>query len=406
MRPAPIRFEALDSWRGLAAIMVVLFHAQIVSNVRLFGLVRAGEAFVDFFFVLSGFVIAHAYLERLSTPRGLGTFFVLRLGRLYPLHIFMLALFLLFEVGKALVPGLGNAADPAFSGTNELSYLVSNIVFAQALWPFDSLSWNTPSWSVSAEFLAYALFALAVFLQRNRLGLWLGLAIVAAPAALAVSSENGMGVVSGLGGLRAVYGFAVGALLYVLFHQSILRQHATTGQRRRAAMWTMIEVAVSAVAIMVAWKTHATPWAYGLPFVFVLVVGVFAVERGHLSRLLKLRPFALAGLLSYSIYMTHMFILLRVQNVARLSDKVFHTAFIQQVGRTERYGDGIDAGNLFVGDLLVVAVVLVTLAFSYVTYRLIEQPGQRAFRRLADRLFGPVGRKVDVDERPFRPALT
>ncbi|WP_195175151.1 acyltransferase [Mesorhizobium sp. INR15] len=397
-----VRFEALDSWRGLAAIMVVLFHAQIVSNIRLFGLVRSGEAFVDFFFVLSGFVIAHAYLQRLSTPRHVATFFILRLGRLYPLHIFMLALFVLFEMGKAFLPGLGNAADPVFSGTNDPSYLISNMVFAQALWPFDQLSWNTPSWSISAEFLAYALFALAVFLQRSRLVFWLGLAIVAAPVALAALSADGMGAVSGLGGLRAVYGFSVGALLYILFNRSILRQHATTSLRPQPGFWTVAEGAASAGAIMIAWKTHATPWAYGLPFVFALVVGVFAVERGHLSRLLKLRPFALIGLLSYSIYMTHMFLQLRLLNVARLSDKVFQTSLIQQVGHTERYGAGIDTGNLFVGDLIIVGVVLVTVAFSYLTYRLIEKPGQRMSRRIAERLLasrefrrGPAMKQVE-----------
>ncbi len=47
---------------------------------------------VDFFFVLSGFVIAHAYLDRLRTGLGLGTFMVRRFARLYPLHLFTLIL--------------------------------------------------------------------------------------------------------------------------------------------------------------------------------------------------------------------------------------------------------------------------------------------------------------------------
>jgi peptidoglycan/LPS O-acetylase OafA/YrhL len=170
--------------------------------------------------------------------------------------------------------------------------------------------------------------------------------------------------------------------------------------------WTAIELSVTILAVVVAWKTHATPLSYGLPFVFALLVWVFARERGMVSRLLRLRPFILVGTLSYSIYMIHLFIQLRLLNMARLLDIVAGESFVRQVGRTDRYGDGIDLGSLFAGDLLIAVMVAVTIAASYMTYRLIEQPGQRLFRHLADRLFGPVGHPRDVDKRPLQPALT
>ncbi len=396
------RFEALDSWRGLAAIMVVLFHAQIVSNIRLLGLVRSGEAFVDLFFVLSGFVIAHAYLDRLSTPGNVGRFFVLRLGRLYPLHVFMLGLFLLFEIGKTFVPGLVNAADPAFTGTNQPSYLVSNALLLQAFWPQDTLSWNTPSWSISAECLAYALFAVAVLAQRKRIVLWLCLAAIAAPLLLWQTSPQGMISAAGTGFLRAIYGFSVGALLYRLsFHPT----RATPGSRLGSTGWTVIELLVTALAVMWAWKSHTTALSYGLPFVFALLVWVFAQERGAVSHLLRRRPFLLIGTLSYSIYMIHIFIQLRLLNLTRLLDIVAGTTFVQQVGHSDRYGVGIDLGNLFAGDLLVIIMVALTIATSYATYRLIERPGQQVFRRLADRMFGPASRPVESGQRPLQPAL-
>ena len=94
------------------------------------------------------------------------------------------------------------------------------------------------------------------------------------------------------------------------------------------------------------------------PLVFAGVVAVFAVEGGHLSRLLRCRFLLLLGALSYSIYMTHMFVLLRVTNVARASDKFLGTSFLQHVGHTDRYGDGIDAGSLLAGDMLMAAVVV------------------------------------------------
>ena len=159
MSPAiPERFQVLDSWRGIAAVMVVLFHVQIVSNIHDLPLVRAGETFVDFFFVLSGFVIAHAYAGRVNSRQQFVGFVVQRLGRVYPLHAVMLLLYLLFETAKALVPSLGSASDPAFSGSNDISSIVANVLLVQA-WGFeDGLTWNTPAWSISGELLSYLLF--------------------------------------------------------------------------------------------------------------------------------------------------------------------------------------------------------------------------------------------------------
>ena len=52
------RFVALDSWRGVCALLVALFHVPIIGVVRQLTLISNGYLFVDFFFVLWGFVIA------------------------------------------------------------------------------------------------------------------------------------------------------------------------------------------------------------------------------------------------------------------------------------------------------------------------------------------------------------
>jgi len=71
------RFTALDGWRGIAACMVVLFHVRAPSHVSELALVRNSFLFVDFFFVLSGFVIAATYAERLAGGLGIGRFMLL-----------------------------------------------------------------------------------------------------------------------------------------------------------------------------------------------------------------------------------------------------------------------------------------------------------------------------------------
>ena len=383
---APVRFEALDSWRGIAAILIVLFHAQIVSNIHRLEIVRLAEIAVDFFFVLSGFVIAHAYLPRLTDGGSVTKFLFLRLGRLYPLHLFMLGLFLLFEIAKASLPFPINPADPAFSGTNEPQFLISNLLLVHVIWPFDTLSWNTPSWSISAEFIAYVLFALAVLLARRRLPYLLAAVLVLAPLALHFFSEEGMNATYGMGAMRAVYGFAAGALVYIMLGKWI---HAArkAGSSRDRLRWSIIETAAVMLAFWLILHAKGGPLAYVTPLAFAMMVAVFAIERGGVSDLLKKPLPVFIGTLSYSIYMTHIFIQLRMTNIARLSDSAFDTGILSQVGPTERYGIGIDPGNLFVGDLLMVAMLGLTIAVSYLTWRFVERPGQALFRHWSDFIF-------------------
>ena len=182
-RPVAQRFDVLDSWRGIAAVMVVLFHSQVSSHIWPIPLVRAGETFVDFFFVLSGFVIANAYAARIASARDFGRFIVLRFGRVYPLHLVMLALFVAVECAKALAPGIGDPADPAFSGSNAPGAIVTNLLLLQAFGIHDTLTWNTPSWSISGEVFAYLLFGFGALVAGRRL--WV-VATLAAGLSLAV----------------------------------------------------------------------------------------------------------------------------------------------------------------------------------------------------------------------------
>src|SRR5438445_11061004 len=99
------RFVVLDSWRGIAACMVALGHLDLLSpysHVHGVPFLSNSWLFVDFFFVLSGFVIAANYQQRLLDGFGVGRFLLLRLGRLYPLHFAVLTLFIGSELLKVL----------------------------------------------------------------------------------------------------------------------------------------------------------------------------------------------------------------------------------------------------------------------------------------------------------------
>ena len=96
------RFEALDSWRGICACLVAVFHFHAYGFLYTSPFLRNFYLFVDFFFVLSGFVIAWNYADKLTSVQALKGFMILRAGRLYPLHLVTLAALLLVQSGAAL----------------------------------------------------------------------------------------------------------------------------------------------------------------------------------------------------------------------------------------------------------------------------------------------------------------
>jgi peptidoglycan/LPS O-acetylase OafA/YrhL len=83
------RFLVLDSWRGICAVGVAIFHMNFAGP-TLPSPSFKGYLFVDYFFVLSGFVISAAYFERLSDRAALVHFIIRRFGRIYPVHLMIL----------------------------------------------------------------------------------------------------------------------------------------------------------------------------------------------------------------------------------------------------------------------------------------------------------------------------
>ena len=96
--PLPTRFRALDAWRGICAALVVLFHVPVLHIAKDWPAFANLQLGVDFFFVLSGFVISHAYQERLSSADQARGFLVARFRRLWPLHVAVLAAFVVLAV--------------------------------------------------------------------------------------------------------------------------------------------------------------------------------------------------------------------------------------------------------------------------------------------------------------------
>lgn len=368
------RYRALDAWRGVCAVMIALLHAPLQHAAMGMRWFDNTALFVDFFFVLSGFVICHAYGARIRSNRDAIGFMIRRFGRTWPLHAAILAVFAVIELAKLVASRFASLPLDGQPFTENLSpdLLAANLLFVQALHISGGMSWNGPAWSVAVEFYVYLIFALVLLLAGARTALFALLAIAAA-LALAATSPTSMFVTYDFGFLRCVYGFFVGCVAY--------RLSSRLGAPRLGAA-TLIEfVALGAVVMFIA-ATGDNATSFMAPLLFALVILVFAQERGVVSRAMTMRAPQALGRWSYSIYMVHWLVFSLWKIAVTLTDKFAHVGpVVARLTPTKQWVFATSSANA-AALLALLASVIVTAAF---TYRFIEQPARDAFNRLARR---------------------
>jgi peptidoglycan/LPS O-acetylase OafA/YrhL len=367
-----MRFSVLDSWRGLAALTVAL--SRFPTDGRLFTspLVVNSYLFVDFFFVLSGFVIAHAYCAGMIDGASLRSFAIRRFGRLWPLHAAMFALFLLYETARTLTASEMGGPTP-FTGLRAPGTILPELAFATTL-GFGPNGWNHPSWSISAEFWTYLLFG-ALCISFRPAYAWVSALVASVALAFVVaSSESGMDVTFHFGLGRCIAGFFVGTLAYLGW----LRWKDAC--RLPVAGFTAVEVFSVVLALAFVWVAGHGALSFVAPLVFALVVVVFAFEGGALSRWLMARPFQILGKLSYSIYMTA---LLVAMILARAFMVVNSRIGDGALSRMSESGPVVSLPAPVLNDAASLAYLLLVVLVSSLTYNLIEAPGRQFFNRLS-----------------------
>ncbi|TPM41490.1 acyltransferase [Mesorhizobium sp. B2-3-4] len=378
------RFQVLDSWRGICALLVALFHFPTASAISQSSFVGSSYLFVDFFFVLSGFVIASSYANRLSRPQEVARFALVRFGRIYPLHLVMLAAFAGFELLRLVLPQLHGAGAAPFTGGFDLKSLVANLFLLQGMGFEDRLTWNAPSWSISAEFFAYLLFAGVVFIAGARAWIWFVAAAVTAPLFLLGFSTHHMDVSYDFGFIRCLYGFSLGALLAWFQHDSIAGARQLLVRCGPRMSWTVAEIVMVAVIVVFVSLAGDNDAGIAAPLVFVLALFLFAHEGGWISALLR-TPFMLTlGALSYSIYMVHIFVQARLINVAGLVERKLGLGLVGDIVLRGQPAAGFGAG--WTGTVAIVVMLAATIAMSWITWRLVEMPAMAWFRRLSKRI--------------------
>jgi len=351
--------------------MVVLLHFYTPNGlIWSLAVVQGGWLWVDFFFVLSGFVIFASYGERLRSGFAVGRFLWLRLGRIYPLHLAVLAAFLAYELLIGLTGWLGRAP---FAGDMRAADLVPSLLLVQ-VFIGDSMAWNAPAWSIAVEIWVYLLAALLLAFAGRLF--WPSVVLLVAAAAIGLALDSRYLVQLGeLTALRGWYGFGLGMIALALFRRR------GGGPRLTFARATALEIALVAGGVLFLSLARDGGWPSMLaPPAFAIGVFVFAAQAGAVSRLLLAAPLRTLGLLSYSIYLTHMFVLDRLHDAVAALD----WPGLATVG-THASGDRfVDAAPL-VSDLLTALFLAAVVALSWLTCGYIERPAREWSRRAAKR---------------------
>lgn len=363
----PIRTSPeLESVRGLAALGIILFHIpkwhpaldiQFKNNCYLM---------VDVFFVLSGYVIFSAYGAQIRTKTDFLRFIFLRLGRLYPVHLLFLGLFLFLEIGKYLgmmyLPDL-SLANPPFTA-NSLTALLEHLLLIQAIGPTgNALTFNAPAWSISVEFLAYVLFGLLTLSTKSACRN--GLIALAACVAFLLLEFGEPGEYSNL--LRCILGFSIGCL--------------TAHVSRHIKPWSNGLIGILAGLVLITYLQIKTPLSADSLIYFLAAVIILAItgrDEKNQRSFLHSRPLIWLGEISYSVYMAHMFVLWAFTSAI--------TRFAPRSLITGPYGNKVVALNGAEAAVAVSLIFATAILLGCLVSRHVELPLRLLSRRIAARL--------------------
>lgn len=364
------RYHALDGLRGVAALIVVFYHIGWINHFTSYRFFRNGYLAVDLFFILSGLVIASNYAERIRSAADAVAFLRLRFFRLYPLHAVVLTAFVVLEIVKMIALrsfGVAPGIDAPFSGQNSISVLIANILLIQAWHLFPWYSFNGPAWSISCEVAAYLVFvALArAGVLSGQLLYAVGLILSAACYVWLADIFHEPAAAVQWGVPRALSGFFLGVFIWRFVPVS---KTALTETGKSALPLILLAAAVGILAaVQGAVSVMVIP-------IFVGLIAALQSDKGVIAQLLLKKPIQLLGRWSYSIYMIHSLVLVSLGIVIKRVFKWTLTTTDAPIGS----GTVI---NVWVGDALVVAVLIAILILAAVCFRFVEEPGRQYGRR-------------------------
>ena len=359
--------SSLTTLRGLAAILVILLHV----NVFCFALapwdghfshfIQRGYLWVDFFFLLSGFIMMHVYGKSLGKdiPGNFKKFIRSRFARIYPLHLFsflcMVAFYFWYRSNYTLYPN-------DYIYTFNMQNIWANLLLLQSMGLYKNLAWNSAAWSISVEWWMYIVFPFLLIPFRKItnfkklvifLSIILGYLFIIYFLYPLSSLTNGtidprkytLDVTYDYGFIRCFFGFLSGMMLYELYRVGWGQKYLN-----KNSIWILN------IILTVVVMTFATPDFVPIIAFAAIILTSIHVE-GFGKKLLGFKPFIFLGDISYSLYLMHL--------------PIMHFLLSYLKKNSQIKLDNLSWGTAW---LYAVIYLIIVIFISTLTYRFIEVP--------------------------------
>lgn len=307
--PTKPHYPILDGLRGVASVMVIAFHIfEAHSTSHLDQIINHGYLAVDFFFLLSGFVVSYAYDDRWGAM-GVGGFFKRRLVRLQPMVIMGMivgALCFYFQ-DSVMWPGIHEV--PVWK---MLVVMLIGFTLIPVPLSLDIRGWaemhplNGPGWSLFFEYIANILYGLWVR-KFSRAALFIlvslsGFALIH----LAITSPNG-DIIGGWSLDPAQLRIGFTRMMYPFFAGVLLHRVTILTQVKYAFFWCSLMIIIVFSIPRIGGSEHL--WMNGLydalSIVFIFPLVVFLGASGTIKNELASKVCTFLGDISYPLYITH-----------------------------------------------------------------------------------------------------
>ncbi|MCX6171896.1 MAG: acyltransferase [Flavobacterium sp.] len=358
-----MRIKKLDGLRGIFSLMIVIFHYKKEYLPEWFynsSLIRESCLFVDFFFVLSGFVIAYNY-NTLSNFKEFFIYIKKRFVRLYPLLFFSSLLMLLYILFSkfVLVRFIPNAFESDINSCGaDIKNTLESLLFTNST-PIlgTSLGLNYPSWSISSEMISYLVFGFLMVLLSKKLKMIL-LAFVIITSSLLLFNNGNFFATGDYGFLRGLVCFNLGYFVWEL-------------SKLEFKLNNNFEYLIPFLLVVVFYYIHNSNTKSDINLIFAMItIPVFfglsiltlLKTNGLLSRLIETKLFQYLGKISYSIYLNHPLLLIII---------------VKPIFRILKIGTS--AFNQF---MVLFFLILAVITYSHFTYKFIELKGGKFLKNL------------------------
>jgi peptidoglycan/LPS O-acetylase OafA/YrhL len=380
----------LTPLRGIAALLTVIFHVDLMLGGGGGLLIKFKDSLlltrmylmVDFFFVLSGFIMLHVYGQWFNeSTRGsdFKRFTIARFARVYPLHFVTLIYCVVLKVVFTAASGIDNSPMSAIS--NNYATIPSHLLLIHSMNVNEWFTWNNASWSISTEWWMYMLFPFLVkpFSKLTSIGraiiVLLCLAgylvitfyivpIVTVPASIPFTKVNpldyGINVAYQYGFLRCLFGFVLGMITYQVYSQSFAKKIFGNG-------YTLL----MAVLGLFVCLHFALPDIFSVSF-FPIILLSAAYGSKNMNAFFGTKALQKLGDWSFSIYLVHQPLLYTIFSVLAYLNPP------QKDGSPAATPPPLDT---FTGWLICLIFIAITLLVSYLTYRFVEVPARNSINR-------------------------